>query len=488
MSDRTTTASTSRAPGGAVATAHPAATRAALQVLALGGSASDAAIAAQAVICVVMPQAAGLGGDMLALVRDEQGVASVNGSGCSPARMTAPPHTDGGTSVTVPGLVDGWAQLHRRWGRLPLEAVLEPAVALARGGVGADPSLLAAVAQQRPRLEAGGASAWPLLRRTHDDHTWVQPELADLLDEIGRHGRDALYRGPAAEALVAAVHRHGGSLSLEDLAAHRTPCPSPLSIPWGGGTVHVQPPASQGVLLAMALQEVCSLRESGVRIDEHVLVEVTSAVFAHRARCGRGAALLEEQLDVDLAQASGRSGPRAYLHTAGVATADRQGQVVSSLVSVFDDFGSGVFVPELGLVLNNRAAGFTEGDNAPAPGARPVHTLAPAMLVTPDGALGLATPGADGQVQTLLQVLAATSVAGAGLDEAIAAPRWRSQDGDLLVERGHAATGELLDRGHRVVPTTPGADVFGAVVAAGASPTPYAVADWRRSTDAGGAP
>jgi hypothetical protein len=201
---------------------------------------------------------------------------------------------------------------------------------------------------------------------------------------------------------------------------------------------------------------------------------------------GRGLDLLGLDLTVDPEHASGRGGPRAYLHTAGVATADADGQVVSSLVSVFDDFGSGVFVPELGIVLNNRAAGFTDGDNAAAAGKRPVHTLAPAMVTSPAGVLGLATPGADGQVQTLLQVLAATALAGVPLHEAVGAPRWRSQDGYLLLEADHPAQDSLLARGHRVVPVTPGADVFGAVVAAGTHPLPHAVADWRRQCNSQG--
>jgi gamma-glutamyltranspeptidase/glutathione hydrolase len=286
---------------------------------------------------------------------------------------------------------------------------------------------------------------------------------------------------------VAAVRRHGGCLDLVDLDEHQTPCPVPLTASWGGALVHVQPPMSQGVLLAMALRKVESLWAEGVRVDDHLLVEVTGAAFAHRSSCRRGRRLLEIDLDVDPDRASGLTGPRAYLHTAGVATVDRHGQVVSSLVSVFDDFGSGVLVPELGIVLNNRAAGFTDGDNSPAPGRRPVHTLAPAMVVSPDGVLALATPGADGQVQSLLQVLSA-SRAGTDLPGAVTAPRWRSQDGDLLLETGHPSRDALVSRGHRVVETPAGAEVFGAVVAAGTSPAPHAVADWRRLTDARGAP
>ena len=481
-------ASRASGAGGAAATAHPSATRAAVLALRQGGSAVDAAIAAQAVICVVMPQAAGLGGDVLALVHDRNGVAAVNGTGLSARDMPSPPGATGATSVTVPGLVDGWLTLHARWGRLPLETVLAPAIDLAADGFQLDPSLVTAVSQQRDRLEQGGASDWSLLSaasRPHDG-AWVQPELAVLLQHVAREGRDAFYTGSPAAAVVDAVRRRGGSLDLVDLVEHATPCPPPLAVEWGGGQVHVQPPMSQGVLLAMALQKVRSLEAEGNRVDDHLLVEVTEAVFEHRTSCLRGQDLLDVDLAVDPERTSGRGGPRAYLHTAGVATADADGQVVSSLVSVFDDFGSGVFVPELGIVLNNRAAGFTDGDNAAAPGKRPVHTLAPAMVTSPTGVLGIATPGADGQVQTLLQVLTATALTGLPLHEAVGALRWRSQDGDLLLETGHPAREALLARGHRVVPVTPGADVFGAVVAAGTHPKPHAVADWRRQSNTQG--
>ncbi len=472
--------------GGAASTAHPLATQAAVHMLDQGGSAVDAAVAAQAVISVVLPQAAGLGGDLLALVHDRNHVAAVNGTGRSPRGLTSAPHASGGTSVTVPGLVDGWLTLSARWGRLPLDVVLQPAVDIATQGFVPEPDLVASVTQQRARLEDGGAEDWSLLSAASQGRTWMQPELAALLQRVAHDGRGAFHTGSGAAAVVDAVRRSGGSLALEDLADHETPCPPPLAVPWGDGLVHVQPPMSQGVLLAMALQQVRRLQAGGAPVDDHLLVEVTGAAFEYRSACRRGTELLDLELTVDLERASGRAGPRAYLHTAGVATADAAGQVVSSLISVFDDFGSGVFVPELGIVLNNRAAGFTDGDNAAAPGARPVHTLAPAMVTSPAGVLGIATPGADGQVQTLLQVLTAMTVDRSPLVDAVGALRWRSQDGDLLMEDGHPGKDALAARGHRVVSREAGADVFGAVVAAGTQPGPFAVADWRRQTDARG--
>jgi gamma-glutamyltranspeptidase/glutathione hydrolase len=439
-----------------------------------------------------MPQAAGLGGDVLALVRSPDGdVEAVNGTGLSPAAMVEPPATTGGSSVTVPGLVDGWATLHARWGVLPLAEVLSAAIQVAAEGIPVERGLAAAVEQQHARLIAGGAAQWSLLgslERGRSADPWRQPNVALLLESIADLGPAAFYTGESAAAIERAAKACGGTLAAPDLERHVTACPDPIAVSWAGGTAYVQPPASQGVLLAMALQCVERLRGAGVEVTDHVLVEATEAAFAHRSSCGRGAALLEEELGVDLHRASGRGGPRAYLHTAGVATADRHGQTVASLVSVFDDFGSCVFVPELGIVLNNRAAGFTDGANAPGPAKRPVHTLAPALLTYGNGrTLAVATPGADGQVQTLLQVLVAVATGRVTLLEAVAAPRWRSQDDHLLVERGHPATDVLAARGHAVVGVEPGADVFGSVVAAGMNGAgPFSVADWRRSASAVG--
>ncbi len=484
---------TAAGTGGAAATAHPLATEAAVAALSDGGSAVDAAVCAQAVLCVTSPHACGVGGDVLALVHEPGGrVRAVNGTGRSAAGADDRLHTQGGASVTVPGIVDGWWQLHERWGRLPWRRVLAPALDLAAGGTVVDDDLARSAETHRARLERGGGAGWSLLQRPG---RWLQPELADLLERVADAGPAGFYGGEVAAALVAAVRADGGALDAADLTAHRTDLPEPVSVPWQDGAMHVQPPSSQGVLLALALDVVeRRLPAEAVALlggpgREHLLVEVTQAAFAHRDDCADPAAVLEAEVAVDVDRASRRGGPRAYLHTAGVATVDSAGMVVSSLVSVFDDFGSGTFVPRFGFALNNRAGGFTAGANRPRPSARPVHTLAPSLHLGPAGALGMATPGADGQVQTLLQVLARRRYDDAGLPDAVAAPRWRSEDGALLVESDHPAAEDLRARGHDVVPLRPGDDRFGAVVAVTAGPEDSttgttAVADWRRRTTA----
>jgi gamma-glutamyltranspeptidase/glutathione hydrolase len=474
---------------GAIAAAHPLAVAAGQMMLARGGSAVDAMIAAQAVLCVVAPDACGLGGDAFALVRDRAGrVTAVNGAGAASARASRAAG-NGGASVTVPGIVDAWCLSSARWGRLDLADVLEPARRLAAEGMRVDPSVARARDLQAPRLRAGGAAGWALMAAPAGGML-AQPELAHALAAIAAEGRAGFYAGPIGAAIIRAVRDAGGSLDQTDLDASAAQVLDPVSLDFAGWRVHVQPPQSQGVLLAMALngweRGGFATRPGSDPDRDHLAAELTQAAFGFRDAVGRGAALLAEPLAVDPARASGRGGPRSYLHTAGVAAADAEGGVAVSLVSVFDDFGSGVFVPEGGFVLNNRAGGFTSGENAFLPGARPVHTLAPALVETPEGAVGLATPGADGQVQTLLQVILNWRIGGAALPEAVAAPRWRSEDGRLLVEEGHPARALLLERGHEIVDLPTGEMRFGALSVAGIhGGAPFALADWRRMTWAG---
>ena len=469
---------------GTVSAAHPLAVAAGQDMLGAGGTAADAAIAAQAILCVVMPNNCGLGGDMLTLVHRPGGEQwGLNGTGAAPANLERVTQ-DGANSITVPGLVDAWCWLSEREGRLPLAQVLQPAIRLARAGITVSPALAHTFVAHRARLQRGGASGWSLF----DQPAGVlvqQPELAVILESIASSGRRAFYDGAGAEAIVRAVQRLGGALSATDLASHTSVIARPVESSWNGIHLATQPPMSQGVLLNMALEGVRKLGEFPATANDHVAIELTEAAFAFRSDVVQGAALLEQELSIDLHQASHRGGPRAYLHTAGVATADDEGRVISSLVSVFDDFGSCVFVPELGFTLNNRAGGFTEGANAAAPGKRPVHTLAPVLVTTAQGVLALATPGADGQVQTLLQVLLGVYREGLELGEAIARPRWRSENGALLIEQNHPGIQGLAALGHRVRPLPEGDTRFGAVVCAGyLDGQPLAAADWRRETAA----
>lgn len=467
---------------GAVSAAHPMGVSAGLKILAQGGNACDAMIAAQAALAVVMPASCGLGGDLLALVHNGDGTTmAINGTGKSPSNMSFASIGDDGRAVSVPGLVAGWCDANARFGTLSLGACLAPAIELARGGCVINGESRRAIQVQQDRLARGGASGWVVIAEGADGAPVRQPELATLLENIAAHGRDAYYRGTIADGIVAATAARGGLFSTDDITGHATVVAPPLSIAWRGGHIHVQPPITQGVLLAMCLQAL-ERQDIGAAISlDHICVELTEASFQYRDRSDEGARLLNEPIEIDPQRASRRGGPRAYLHTAGVATADANGQVCSSLVSVFDHYGSCIYVPEGGFVLNNRAQGFTSAPNHPEPAKRPVHTLAPAMLERDGDVTAMATPGADGQIQTLLQVLAKVEHAGVDLAQAIHAPRWRSEGGALLIANTHPEREVLAKAGHELALREDVDLSFGGLVCAGtAKGQPFAGADWRR--------
>jgi gamma-glutamyltranspeptidase/glutathione hydrolase len=475
---------------GVCACGHPLGAAAALAAFAAGGTAVDAAVAAAFALSVVLPESCGVGGEALLLVApDGEPVTALGATGASPARLRGPIPRDGGGTVAVPAAVAGWLDAHERWGRLEPAQVLAPAVRLARDGfpVGAD--TLAALAAQRPRLERA-APGFPLLAGDLRPGSRVrQPALARTLERIAAEGRDALYRGELAAAIAGAVQADGGALSEDDLADHATLVGAPLRAGALGLEVTVQPPPSQATLALMALR---ALERAGPR-DEleriHGAVEALEAAFAHRHELvDRAAAerLLAAPLEVDLARAARRGGPRGANHTTAVATADGDGLVVSMLISLFDHFGSALLVPEGGFLLNDRLLGFTSAPNGPGPRRRPVHTLSPILVDLPGQRLALATPGADGQVQTLVQLILHLA-GGLPAEHALDRPRFRSTDGRLAVEADLQPDllAGLEARGHDAWLRPPGEDRFGAAVVAGLdreTGTLLAAADPRRET------
>ncbi|MBS1089714.1 gamma-glutamyltransferase [Gluconobacter wancherniae] len=470
---------------GAVSAAHPLAVGAGQETLARGGSAVDAAIAAQAVLCVVSPDACGVGGDLFAIIDDGVGQHAVSGAGAAP--LGASTCTDDGAgSITVPGLADAWAEMHSRWGKLDLATCLNRAIAIARDGFAVSPYLARTLAAHDGRLVKAGSTDCPW-RNLASGTRHRQPALAALLQAFGEHGAGWFYGEQVATQVARRVQALGGALDVTDFKAHQTDVAAPLCVRFDGVDIFLQPPPTQGVLLGMVLNNLQSLRPDNPYAAEHIAIELTDASFAFRERAHEGAALLTQPLQIDTLRAANRGGPRGYLHTAGVCVTDADGMAVSSLVSVFDDFGSCVFVPEFGIFLNNRAGGFTSGPNAYAPGKTPVHTLAPAMIHSAKGKLAIATPGADGQVQTLLQCIDRMLRRDEDLASAIAAPRWRSQAGKLLIERNHPSAEALAARGHHIEFMTPGAMCFGAIACAGVDSNgmPYAAGDWRRENWAG---
>jgi gamma-glutamyltranspeptidase/glutathione hydrolase len=488
---------TARGRRGAVATGHPLATAAGLRAYEAGGTALDAALAAAYVLFVVMPDACGVGGDAMFTVRAPDGdLVSFNGSGTSPGAFEGTVPEDGARTTAVPGAVAALAEAHERFGALNPEFLLEPAVRHAREGFAVHDALLEAFLRQQARLErrAGG---WELLgAELSPGHALRQDALAGMIASIGRHGPGAFYSGPVAEAIEAAAHGDGAQLRASDLATHQTVVARPLSVAFRGATVFGQPPVAQAVLGLMALQILDRIDDADPVTRHHVAIEALNAAFAHRDRIADpdvGPALLDLDLAVDRGRAGARGGPIAQAHTTAVACADATGMVVTMVVSVFDEFGSSRLVPRYGFLLNNRMMGFSSdaaSPNAVAPGKRPVHTLSPMLLDAGDVVLALSTPGADGQVQTLTQLLERLRVDALSYTAALDAPRWRSVDGGLTVEEGfsRSVAAGLATRGHSLSWAPRGGQPFGAAVFAGFEPhtgSVFAAADLRRDAWAG---
>jgi len=480
-----------------VACGHPLGSAAALEVFLQGGNAVDAAVAAGAVLAVALPEACGIGGDALALVRPGGGGPTVayNGWGVAPRDVSERIPADGGGTVPPPGAVRAWADMLAAAGTRELGAVLAPAIRLATDGVPVGAPLLAARDAQRRRLERTAPAFGLLEPALRPGSRWRQPELAATLRDLAEGGPDSFYGGSRAEAIARAVQADGGSLDAADLAAHRTLVRPPVEGVHGSARLTLQPPPSQALLALMALRAVAARAPADRAQRAHLGVEAIEAAFAHRdevAADGAEDRLLALDLALDPERAQRRGGPRGYSHTTAVATADAEGTVVSMLVTVFDDFGSAVLVPEGGFLLTNRLTGCSAdpaSPNAPRAGRRPVHTLSPALVDLDDRTLALATPGADGQVQTLVQVVQALADDGLDLEAALAAPRWRSQEGVLEVEEDLPGDvrSHLEARGHALEVHPAGAGRFGAMAGVGADAaagTLLAAADPRREVHA----
>ncbi len=455
-----------------VSTSSPLAVAAALWAIAEGGTAADAAVAADAVLGVVQPMWTGIGGDAFCLVDDGTELAGLNGSGASPAGLTleaavaaghAEPHRRdhellGGIpgssplSVTVPGVVDAWHRLTGRYGRLGLGRVLEPACRLARQGFP-----IGAIAARRWSESAGRlGDRWPMPRSVAPGERVANPELAASLEAIAAGGPDAHYTGGWAEAAVSAVAGAGGVLSTADLASHQGEWVQPISGHYRGFEVVQMPPNGQGasVLYALGRRD----REPAGSPDDPATV--AAKVLAVREGMRLSMAHIADPRVADVPPFWSRSDT---VYTAVYA----DGMGVSLISSVFEEFGSGIAAG--GAVLQDRGAGFSVDPSHPnvaAGGKRPFHTIIPA-LVRRDGAVWavLGVVGGFMQPQGQVQVISHLIDHGSGPQEALAAPRVAWLGGDLVgLEAGHGpgVADALASAGLRVLERPMPPDMMGA--------------------------
>lgn len=429
---------------GMVASSHPLASQIGLDVLRQGGSAVDAAIAANAALGFLEPVSCGIGGDLFAMVWDAAGgrLHGLNGSGRAPAALTAAgisPGPDGTIPLfspvawTVPGAVDAWFELHVRFGRLPMATVLAPAAAAAREGAPV-PQVIAAAwrdgAAQLRDVPGFRETFLPDGRPPEEGEIFRNEALARAYDLVARDGRDAFYRGPIGAALVRFSEEVGGVLSASDLAEHRSQWVAPISTAYRGVDVWELPPNGQGLaaLQMLNMLETFDLAAMGRDAPDfwHVLVEVKKLAFADRARLYADPDFVECPVErllskeyarerarrVDLARAARTDEPglpREHGDTTYLATADVHGNMVSLIQSNYTGFGSGYAVPAWGFGIQNRGAQFSldpRSANFLQPRKRPFHTIIPAFLtVAGEPRVAFGVMGGDMQPQGHAQIV-----------------------------------------------------------------------------------
>jgi gamma-glutamyltranspeptidase/glutathione hydrolase len=445
---------------GMVATSQPLATQAGLEVLRRGGSAVDAAIAANAVLGVVEPTGCGIGGDLFALAWDgkEKKLHGLNASGRSPRGLTLEKLRElagdaipslGPLPVTVPGCVDGWYELAARFGKLPMAELLAPAIAYARDGFPAS-ELVARAWRENSKLLAGYPGfAEQFLPAPEKGQIVKRPGLARTLERIAKGGREVFYGGELAREMAAFLGANGGFLALEDFASHRSEWVTPLSTRYRGYDVWELPPNGQGLaaLQMLNLLEGYDLGALGFASAGylHLFAEAKKLAFEDRARhyadpdfapaplaellSKEYAAARRRLIDPMRAATSLEAGAltRVGRDTVTLATADSEGNMVALIQSNYRGLGSGLAPTGLGFVFQDRGELFdlTPGrPNSYAPGKRPFHTIIPGF-VTKDGEAWLAfgVMGGDFQPQGHVQILVNLIDFGMGLQEACDAPR-----------------------------------------------------------------
>lgn len=487
--------STPRFPRGCVASPHHLASAAGQAVLAGGGNAVDAAVAANLVLSVVTPYHCGVGGDLLAIVWDGRanGIMSIGRApqGATPDAIRAAidaGHGDatdafpgtagmpirGALPVTVPGAAAGWFHLLERWGTRSFGDLATAATALALDGFPVSEHGAEHVVRATPKLS--GQPGWAEhYGRMRAGERFVQPDLATTLGLLADLGPHVLYEGDVAERIAATLRAHGSTMTVEDLTRHTVDEVAPIRTPYRDVEVVELPPPTQGItaLTALAILEALGPFGDDPHAALHLQVEAVRVAMADRQQhlADPDTMLVDTDALLDPARIRamadaidpGQAGPwpparPAPGGTAYLCAADGDGLMVSLIQSNFAGFGSGVVVPGTGIGLHDRGAHFSLDPSDPnviAPGKRPMHTLIPALALR-DGApwLVFGTMGGDGQAQTHVQLLGNLLDLGMDVQAAIDAPRFLVDvaDGSVAVESRVSSdqVAALTDRGHTV--------------------------------------
>ena len=470
---------------GMVASAQPLASLAGMRMLLDGGNAVDAAVAAAAVLGVVEPYQTGLGGDAFALIytaRDRR-VRAMNASGPAPAAASVENFRARGLDAvprqsplawTVPGCVDGWSQMLAAHGKFTLRETLRPAIEYAAEGFPVAPGDARSWKQSEQRLQRDAEAARTLLldgRAPGAGEVVVQRDLARALQQVADGGRDAFYEGEIAERLVAFSEQAGGLLCLADLADYRAQWQEPIGLDYRGYRVLECPPNGQGLAALLALAAVAPVDFATFRRDSpecwHLLIEATKqamlAAQAHVADprfCDVPVARLLANAKPPQGWRASSPDARAFGRTDTVylAVTDAEGNGVSFINSVYDDFGSGHVAAGLGFVMQNRGAGFSldaRHPNVLAPRKRPFHTIIPAMLLRGDALHAVfGVSGGFMQPQGHLQLLVNLLDYEQDVQTTLDTPRfWWEEGRRVIIEAGvpDATCAALAQWGHDIV-------------------------------------
>jgi gamma-glutamyltranspeptidase/glutathione hydrolase len=450
------------AQNGMACTSQPLATQAAIDILKQGGNAIDAAIAANAVNTVVEPMSCGIGGDLFAIVWSEEDkkLYGLNASGRSPKSLTLEKMKEMGLEkvpvrgplpISVPGCVDGWFELHRRFGSLPMEKILSPAIHYASEGFPVT-EVIAHYWQSAKSLKdiPGFAEIFmPGGKAPTKGEIFKNPALANTFKLISKEGKDAFYKGSIAGEIESFLAEHGGFLKTSDLAEHTSEWVEPVSTNYRGYDVWELPPNGQGIAVLQILNilENFNIKKMGFGSKEylHLLIEAKKLAYEDRAKFYADPAFNKIPVDkliskeyaaerlklIDHSKSSARfeAGDLEEGDTIYLTVADRNGNMISLIQSLYWGFGSGMVSHKLGFPLQNRGELFTfkEGHfNQYAPGKRPFHTIIPAF-VTKDGKpfLSFGVMGGSMQPQGHAQVLINIIDFAMGVQEAGDAPRIR---------------------------------------------------------------
>jgi len=459
-----------------VSTSHPQAAQAGLRMLYQGGNAVDAAIAAAAVITLVEPVSCGLGSDAFAIVWHDGKAHGLNASGHAPAAWNvdyfakkygrdaqglAQAPKRGVDAVTIPGVVAGWAALHEKFGKLPFADLMVPAIEIAERGYAVPPVVAHKWAAAVPELkdQPGFAQAFmPKGRAPHVGERFCLPGAAQTLKAVGQSAGKAMYEGELAKRLVEFLGEHGGAHTMDDFASFQPQWVEPVTKDYRGYTLHELPPNGQGIaaLMAVGILEHFDLKALGVDsvAAQHLQIEAMKLAFADLYRYVADPQAMEvsaeQLLDRDyLAARAKEIDPTKATHfgpgvpdaggTIYLSAADESGMMVSFIQSNYMGFGSGVVLPDAGISLQNRGAGFSMDPASPnvvAGRKRPFHTIIPAFLSHQGRpVMSFGVMGGDMQPQGHLQTLVRMLDYDQQPQAACCAPRWKvNRDFTLDVE------------------------------------------------------